>query len=1400
MIKIDNDSQLGTLIENQFGDKYLFSVNRKNFEEVDYQTQFYKEFNDIFDREDTLYIITGTDSGMMVKQLLKTPPEKGSAYLFIDFPEVIDLTKDQYDLLDYKRIIVTTEDKWQEDAKKIGMDIYYMLNKVKKIKSFSAQYYYLKEYIYLNQSLQETSDHLTWQYQSQLGSKTFVQKQLENLNENHSPAIHLKDYFKGKSAIILAGGPSLDNYINWIEENQEHFVVIAVTRIARRLLKTSIKPDIFISVDPYPTNFYVSKEVFNYEKESLLVSQYHLSPMILGNWLGINFYLGELFPWKTELNKSNLPGIGPTVTNTAILLAINMGINKQILFGVDLCYSPDGYTHANSSNEHDTGPDINSIGQTVTTNNGKTAETNSAYFEAITTIEQLAKLAIESNGELINPSPNSAKMNNVTHTPINEIIINKEKIDISLLLEKEYEKQESSDFKVQHYKTILIELKKAQKKILKIQNLANKGLEYNEKFFSNGNPSENFTFKLKMDKLEKELNNKELSSFSNLSKKFGVNEFLYFLNPDSDRVWTNEDIQKSGDIYYKALKTGALELHRHIFTAINRTEVRLLENNSLTINDELIKNHLSSFDKSYLLDKKIDDQKNFITKDIDKQNIELKKNNNKRLQTLKENKLEIVKICKEIYESFHSNHKAIEDNRDKTIRFISFIIAMLQNEESHQTRRLFLLARKNPNLLLIPEETTYPSISPQDYIINQKIINDKIQAQSNNNSKLLIQQLENITENSTPAITLKNYFKGKSVLILEDSSLLNKHKTWIEQNQENFLVIATSQMAKQLLHTQIIPDIFIAIDPGHEISINSKDIFSYQENSLLVNQNYLSPRLLGNWLGSNVYFGNLFPWKSFLNIDNLSITNKTTIYTNNKLIDTAIYFSNQIGINSIYLISNNLEIHNTDNTLSIKYLTESNQKIIRKNLNDKLIKEQKTVNISYFLKENMEQEKQTDFKKNHYKLVIKELKNAQKKIDTIIRLTLKGIDTLEQLELNNREFDTIGNIISDINNQLNEESIFEFVNLSKIFGIYDYFSFDDFKDNNSSYWKQYYGAIKLGATNLSKNIFSAVNKVEIRLLEIGELNLDKDVLIRHLSSFDKTSILNELTISQKQHVKSLAESVLNEYNNKDKKLGRNEEERKNSVGLFIYIRGISIKFESYSRIFNLKKFNPILFNSPDNISIAGRTTKEWKDQLEKKYSIITTNHSDSLKLEGLENKLYNQFVLNDENAINKIIKGILFINGKEPEWQSFLHLAKGYKNELSGDINNAVEEYSYANNSKTLESALKRLTFISLNKGELEHAYNLLTMLTEISPDYLPQLAELHVLTKNYKDALDIYSVYLEYNSSDISILLKVANLYESQNIIDGAIFIYEQILKLDPDNQKAKSSLILLNNTDSCL
>ena len=63
-------------------------------------------------------------------------------------------------------------------------------------------------------------------------------------------------------------------------------------------------------------------------------------------------------------------------------------------------------------------------------------------------------------------------------------------------------------------------------------------------------------------------------------------------------------------------------------------------------------------------------------------------------------------------------------------------------------------------------------------------------------------------------------------------------------------------------------------------------------------------------------------------------------------------------------------------------------------------------------------------------------------------------------------------------------------------------------------------------------------------------------------------------------------------------------------------------------------------------------------------------------------------------------------------------------------------------------------------------------------------------ITKNYKDALDAYSSYIDFNPNDIGVLIKIARIYEQQQIIDGANFIYNRIVEIDPSHEIALQKL----------
>ena len=59
-----------------------------------------------------------------------------------------------------------------------------------------------------------------------------------------------KNILRDKKVLIISAGPSVDNYIDWIYENQDKFLIICVDVILKKLYKNKIKPSIVVSIDP----------------------------------------------------------------------------------------------------------------------------------------------------------------------------------------------------------------------------------------------------------------------------------------------------------------------------------------------------------------------------------------------------------------------------------------------------------------------------------------------------------------------------------------------------------------------------------------------------------------------------------------------------------------------------------------------------------------------------------------------------------------------------------------------------------------------------------------------------------------------------------------------------------------------------------------------------------------------------------------------------------------------------------------------------------------------------------------------------------------------------------------------------------------------------------------------
>ncbi|MDA3807201.1 MAG: DUF115 domain-containing protein [Thiomicrorhabdus sp.] len=566
-------------LTNKFGDRYLYSINRSVFNHFGSQSVYHNRFQNLCEKEDTLYIAIGTDSGLLLKHIkAKTVPE-GSRVLCIELPEVLLRLKNEGMLqnLDEKIVSITLSEFAQVEAdSSFKMTEYFMLGQVEQLMSMAVGDAFIPEYRELAWNVQQLLSQKNWAISSTLGNEAFIKTQLKNVAENRLSPECFNHIFDGKTAVLLGGGPSLDKLLPWLQSNREKIVVLAVSRISRRLLEVGLHPDFVFSVDPQKISFEVSKEMLQFDQKTVFINCYHASPHLLSQWQGAGFYSGPLFPWDTPLNiAKDYPYPGPTVTNTAYATAVEMGFSQIILAGVDLCFDSAGNSHAKGSCERAAGPQFSQQQYWIKTNCGDDAVTTHAMGNAISVFGIQAGLALERKCKTYNFSPDAAEIPNVKYLPVEDMQIEMLGADIQDTIQTVLP-EETQSLRISHYKAVIAELLRAKTKFQQIKNLANDALKFNDGLFGRKGMKADFKYKIKMDKVEKKLN-RSYAEFMPLIKKFGIRNFLKMTRMKESTEWTDEEIESMGRIYYESCQDGAEHLLDLVNDSLKRTNNRLEE-------------------------------------------------------------------------------------------------------------------------------------------------------------------------------------------------------------------------------------------------------------------------------------------------------------------------------------------------------------------------------------------------------------------------------------------------------------------------------------------------------------------------------------------------------------------------------------------------------------------------------------------------------------------------------------------------------------------------------------------------------------------------------------------------------------------------------------------------------
>ncbi|MCG9745816.1 6-hydroxymethylpterin diphosphokinase MptE-like protein [Shewanella sp. Isolate8] len=571
----NNQSEItNTFAVSQFGEYYLPSVNRNTFEKIDSTTLFDNKLKKALSTPDTLHIIAGLDSGLLANYVMEQTTPTGSKYIFVELDEILSLLSIEIPSTLSDAIQVVSLEQFSTLIQSYENNLFIVKQQFKLHRSVAADGNYLDSYSWLHAQIDNAVRQAYFENSIGFTQKIFVKTQLKNVAETLRPASILRDQFRGKSCIILGGGPSLDNHAQWIKANSDNLVIIAASRVIGKLNRLAIKPDIVVSVDPQSVSFDVNKDMMSLPHDTLLICSYHVTPQILGQWRGACLYTGPRYPWNDFAKDKNIQSIGPTVINSAMEIAREMGFSQILLSGVDFCHSQTGASHTSGTYAASLGPNLGAVMEWVETYSGEMAETPMQLLQAIGATEDLIA-SHPQQANYINLSADAAKVKGIEHHPTDTIALTQiDAVQRHLLAPEAYLASDAEW--VAHFTRTLKELTTARQALIQLNSKNNDALAIIGKLEKERTNERIAQLANKLESIEQSIN-KEHKVLASLIKFYGYYEFSHFLSTQQSDDWSQEEINKRTRIYYSAFKEMSEQLLEQVQSAIERTESRLAE-------------------------------------------------------------------------------------------------------------------------------------------------------------------------------------------------------------------------------------------------------------------------------------------------------------------------------------------------------------------------------------------------------------------------------------------------------------------------------------------------------------------------------------------------------------------------------------------------------------------------------------------------------------------------------------------------------------------------------------------------------------------------------------------------------------------------------------------------------
>lgn len=573
--------------QNQWSERYIDDIHRNAFSTMPYSDYFDRYLDINFKLEDTLYLLVGSDSGLLARYALSTELGRGSKIVLVEPDHIHELVQIEIeDLLQADGVSLTREDgqsmtlysesNWKQNILDDSDRKWMLGGQLLLVRSQACAADFTHEYQPLFRRMRKSVEVRKLEIQSQQGGRTFIEKQIHNVADNINPLQIDEEFGKGYTAVVLGGSPSLDNHIDWIMENRDRLFIIAISRLCKRLQSLSLVPDVVLSVDPYQVSYDISKHGILW-KDVPLISAFHVIPQLLAEWQGPKMFLGSRLPWHPPNDPRNLRTIsagGPTVSHTAIVVASQLGFTTILLSGVDLCYSGDLSTHAHGTPEAMLQRLPTMCDAQVETYSGRMAGTSEGLLHTATSLETIGKAVNAHQQVLFNLSIDATKIDSIPHIDYSDVLLPSGKPDFSHVLEK-------LDKSIDDRQALSKDLHNAKKSFELIHSACKRAFLLIDNIYSESSENSTTNYNAGLDRIEQSFDKKH-GPYITTIRQFAKIDFARIHRPTGFAEMTNEEREEWIRIYYKIIKNSASTFIKMITDAQQRLQLRQQEDSAGT--------------------------------------------------------------------------------------------------------------------------------------------------------------------------------------------------------------------------------------------------------------------------------------------------------------------------------------------------------------------------------------------------------------------------------------------------------------------------------------------------------------------------------------------------------------------------------------------------------------------------------------------------------------------------------------------------------------------------------------------------------------------------------------------------------------------------------------------------